>query len=118
MVFGYRDGDLGQPAFAAGLAVLWTGNLLFLYKDALFWKMTAGMGDVVIAPLYQVLRRRGVTFEFFHRIDALRLDPAHRAIDAITVGRQQRLANGVDHYDPLVRVRGLPVFPNAPARPT
>ncbi|MGB6205914.1 NAD(P)-binding protein, partial [Mycobacterium sp.] len=114
MVFGYRDGDRSQPAFGAGLAVLWTGNMLFGYKGALFWKMTAGMGDVVIAPLYQVLRRRGVRFEFFHRLDALHLDPTHRSIEAITMGRQLRLADGVDQYAPLVEVSGLPAFPNAP----
>jgi uncharacterized protein with NAD-binding domain and iron-sulfur cluster len=114
MVFGYQDGDPDRPAFAAGLAVLLTGNMLFQYKGALFWKMTAGMGDVVIAPLYQALRRRGVEFEFFHRVDALHLDPTRRAIDAITVGRQLRLADGADYYEPLVRVRGLPVFPNTP----
>ncbi|HEY9305287.1 MAG TPA: FAD-dependent oxidoreductase, partial [Mycobacterium sp.] len=114
MVFGYRDGDRSRPAFAAGLAVLLTGNMLFGYKGALFWKMTAGMGDVVIAPLYQVLRRRGVRFEFFHRLDALHLDPTHHTIDAITMGRQLRLADGVDQYAPLVEVRGLPVFPNSP----
>lgn len=114
MVFGYRDGDRRRPAFAAGLAVLWTGNMLFGYKGALFWKMTAGMGDVVIAPLYQVLRRRGVEFEFFHRLDALHLDSRGHTIEAITMGRQLRLADGVDEYEPLVTVRGLPVFPNAP----
>ena len=58
--------------------------------------MTAGMGDVVIAPLYQALRRRGVEFEFFHRVDALHLDDSRQAIDAITMGRQVRLADGVD----------------------
>jgi uncharacterized protein with NAD-binding domain and iron-sulfur cluster len=88
--------------------------VLFEYKGAIFWKMTAGMGDVVIAPLYEALRRRGVTFEFFHRIDALHLDPQRQAVDAITMGRQVRLADGVDHYEPLVRVRGLPVFPDGP----
>ncbi len=67
MVFGYEDGDYDRPSFAAGLAVLLTGIALFQYKGAFFWKMTAGMGDVVIAPLYQALRRRGVRFEFFHR---------------------------------------------------
>ena len=36
--------------------------------------MTAGMGDAVMAPLYQALRKRGVKFEFFHRVDALHLD--------------------------------------------
>jgi uncharacterized protein with NAD-binding domain and iron-sulfur cluster len=76
--------------------------------------MTAGMGDVVIAPVYQVLRQRGVTFEFFHRLDGLHLDAHHRAIDEITMGRQVRLAGGIDHYEPLTAVRGLPVFPARP----
>jgi uncharacterized protein with NAD-binding domain and iron-sulfur cluster len=114
MVFGYEEGDYERPAFAAGLAVLLTGIALFQYKGAFFWKMTAGMGDVVIAPLYQALRRRGVEFEFFHRLDALHLDYRHQAIDAITMGRQVRLADGVANYEPLTTIRGLPVFPNAP----
>lgn len=59
MVFGYVDGDFDRPSLAAGTAVLLTGIALFQYKGAFFWKMTAGMGDVVIAPMYQALRRRG-----------------------------------------------------------
>ncbi len=88
MVFGYENGDCTTPTFAAGLAVLLTGIALFQYKGAFFWKMTAGMGDVVIAPIYQALRRRGVQFEFFHRVDSLHLDEHRLAIDAITMGRQ------------------------------
>jgi uncharacterized protein with NAD-binding domain and iron-sulfur cluster len=114
LVFGYEDADPRRPAFGAGLAVFLTGLVLFEYKGAVFWKMTAGMGDIVIAPLYQVLRRRGVTFEFFHRLDGLHLDAEHRAIDAITMGRQVRLADGIDEYEPLTSVRGLPVFPARP----
>jgi uncharacterized protein with NAD-binding domain and iron-sulfur cluster len=114
MVFGYEDGDYNRPSFAAGVAVLLTGIALFQYKGAFFWKMTAGMGDVVIAPLYQALRRRGVRFEFFHRVDALHLDDRHQAIEAISIGRQVRLAEGVDQYQPLARILGLPVFPNRP----
>jgi uncharacterized protein with NAD-binding domain and iron-sulfur cluster len=114
MVFGYEDGDYDRPAFAAGLAVLLTGIALFQYKGAFFWKMTAGMGDVVIAPLYQALRRRGVQFEFFHRVDALHLDDRRQVIDAITIGRQVKLADGVDHYEPLTPIGGLAVFPNSP----
>ncbi|MET0757910.1 MAG: FAD-dependent oxidoreductase [Mycobacterium sp.] len=72
------------------------------------------MGDIVMAPLYQALRKRGVQFEFFHRVDALHLDASHRAVDAITIGRQVRLAKGVEHYEPLTTVRGLPVFPANP----
>ncbi|MGH3560286.1 MAG: FAD-dependent oxidoreductase, partial [Mycobacterium sp.] len=114
LVFAYEDADPKRPSFGAGLAVFLTGLLLFGYKGAIFWKMTAGMGDIVIAPLYQALRRRGVEFEFFHRLDALHLDDRRLAIDAITFARQVRLTGDVTHYEPLTRVRGLPVFPNTP----
>jgi uncharacterized protein with NAD-binding domain and iron-sulfur cluster len=114
LVFGYEDADPHRPAFGAGLAVFLTGLVLFEYKSAVFWKMTAGMGDIVIAPIYQVLRQRGVTFEFFHRLDRLQLDAHHQAIDTITMGRQVRLADGSDQYEPLCTVHGLPVFPAQP----
>ncbi len=114
LVFGYEDADPARPSFGAGLGVFLTGLVLFGYQGAIFWKMTAGMGDVVIAPMYEALRRRGVEFEFFHRLDRLHLDDRGLAIDAITMGRQVRLADGVTRYEPLTRVRGLPVFPDAP----
>lgn len=114
LVFGYQDADPERPAFSAGLAVFLTGLVMFQYRGAIFWKMTAGMGDIVIAPLYQVLRRRGVQFEFFHRLEALHLDASRRTVDSITMARQVRLADGVEHYQPLTTVRGLPVFPSAP----
>ena len=114
MVFGYEDGDCDKPTFAAGLAVLLTGIALWQYKGAFFWKMTAGMGDVVIAPMYEALRNRGVRFEFFHRVDALHLDDRRMAVEAITIGRQVNLARGITRYEPLTRVDGLPVFPDAP----
>ena len=113
-VFGHVDADHDRPAMGAGVAVFLIGAALFQYRGSIFWKMTAGMGDVVIAPLYQALRRRGVDFEFFHRLDALHLDDRHQAVDAITLGRQVKLAEGVDRYRPLTKVRGLPVFPDAP----
>jgi uncharacterized protein with NAD-binding domain and iron-sulfur cluster len=114
LVFAYEDADPQRPAFGAGQAVFLTALALFQYKGAIFWKMTAGMGDIVIAPLYQALRKRGVEFEFFHRLDALHLDDQHLTIDSITMGRQVRLADGLATYDPLTTVRGLPVFPSVP----
>ena len=114
LVFGYRDGDPRRPAVGAGVMTFLIGQVLFGYRGAIFWKMTAGMGDVVIAPLYQALRRRGVKFEFFHRLDALHLDSARQSIATITMARQARLAEGLQHYEPLTRIRGLPVFPKQP----
>ena len=67
--FAYEGGDPGRPRFPAGLALHLTMRMFLDYKGALFWKMRAGMGDVVFAPLYQALRRRGVRFRFFHRLD-------------------------------------------------
>ena len=114
LVFAYEDADPARPAFGAGQAIYLTALAMFEYKGAIFWKMTAGMGDIVVAPLYQALRRRGVEFEFFHRLDALHLDDRRLTIDAITMGRQIRLADNVTHYEPLTKVRGLPVFPDTP----
>jgi uncharacterized protein with NAD-binding domain and iron-sulfur cluster len=114
LVFGYRNGDPQRPAVGAGVMTFLIGQVLFGYRGAIFWKMTAGMGDAVIAPLYQALRRRGVKFEFFHRLDALHLDPSRQSVDTITLGRQAELAEGFRHYEPLTRIGGLPVFPNLP----
>ncbi len=113
MVFGFVDGDTTRPALSAGTAVLFGGKTLFDYKGSVFWKMTAGMGDVVFAPLYEVLRQRGVDFEFFHRVDGLHPAKDSKRIESITIGRQARLLNG-RHYDPLVLYRGLPCFPRVP----
>ena len=60
--------------------------------------MHAGMGDVVFAPLYEVLKRRGVRFEFFHRLDNVRLAPergdgrAH--VEALEFDVQARVVGG------------------------
>src|SRR5262249_2062731 len=66
--FGYEDGDATRPRVSAGQALRGFLRAFFTYRGAFFWKMNAGMGDVVFAPIYEVLRRRGVRFEFFHRL--------------------------------------------------
>ncbi|MGO9488508.1 MAG: FAD-dependent oxidoreductase [Solirubrobacteraceae bacterium] len=99
---------------SAGVAVFLTTKMFLEYRGSIFWKMAAGMGDVVFAPLYQALSRRGVGFEFFHRVDHLHLSADRTRVDAVTVGRQVDLAQGRVRYDPLVRFGGLPCFPSAP----
>ena len=61
LVFGYEHGDAERPRFAAGTGLLLSGKMFFDYRGAVFWKMTAGMGEVVFAPLYDALRARGVS---------------------------------------------------------
>ena len=74
LVFGYEGGDPARPRFSAGVGLELATKMLLEYSGALFWKMQAGMGEVIFAPLFEVLRRRGVEFRFFHRVDALRLE--------------------------------------------
>jgi uncharacterized protein with NAD-binding domain and iron-sulfur cluster len=114
---GFGDAGAGrsQGGMSAGVAVFLTTKMFLEYRGAIFWKMAAGMGDIVFAPLYEALSRRGVRFEFFHRIDHLHLSPDRTRVEAVTVGRQVRLSEGRQHYDPLVRFGGLPCFPAAPA---
>ncbi len=114
LVFGYEDGDPARPRFSAGLGLELATNMLLGYSGALFWKMQAGMGEVIFAPLYEVLRDRGVEFRFFHRVDALHLSDDGRSIASIDLGVQADVADGPEAYQPLVRVKGLPCWPDAP----
>jgi uncharacterized protein with NAD-binding domain and iron-sulfur cluster len=114
LVFAYEHGDPKRPRFAAGLGLFLAGKLFFEYRGSIFWRMQAGSGDVVFAPLYQALRARGVRFAFFHRLDGLHVAAGGGSIAAVSLARQERLADGRAEYDPLVRVKGLPCFPSRP----
>jgi uncharacterized protein with NAD-binding domain and iron-sulfur cluster len=113
LAFAYEGGDRTRPRFAAGLGLSLAGRMLFDFKGSIFWRMQAGMGEVVFAPIYEALVRRGVEFRFFRRVDRLRLGPG-RSVAAIDLTRQADLAPGTDRYEPLVRVGGLPCWPDRP----
>lgn len=114
LVFAYENGDPERPRFAAGTGLLDSLKFFFDYRGSIFWKMTAGMGDVVFAPLYEVLVARGVEFRFFHRVDNLRVSDNGDAIEAIDFGVQTRLRADCERYEPLVDVDGLPCWPARP----
>jgi uncharacterized protein with NAD-binding domain and iron-sulfur cluster len=97
---------------AAGTYLKGMLRILFTYRGAVYWKMQAGMGDVIFAPMYEVLRRRGVKFKFFHRADALHLSADQRFISSISMGLQATL--NCPEYDPLVKVKRLPCWPSEP----
>jgi uncharacterized protein with NAD-binding domain and iron-sulfur cluster len=111
LTFAFERGDVTRPRLAAGVALRGAMRMFFTYRGSLFWRMNAGMGDVVFAPLYEVLRRRGVRFEFFHRLRRMRLSRAtagERAhIRALDFDVQARVRGGGE-YRPLIDVRGVP----------
>lgn len=115
--FSYEDGDPERPSIAAGQSLRATIRAFFTYRGSFFWRMRSGMGDVVFAPLYEVLKRRGVRFEFFHRLENVALADAEALaagerphVAALEFDVQARVRGNVE-YQPLVDVRGLPCWP-------
>jgi uncharacterized protein with NAD-binding domain and iron-sulfur cluster len=120
LALAYEDGDPQRPRFAAGQGLRGTLRMFFTYRGSLFWKMKAGMGDVVFAPFYEVLKKRGASFQFFHRLENVKLvDPSRLApgerpyIEALAFDVQAEIRGGGE-YQPLVDIRGLPCWPAAP----
>jgi uncharacterized protein with NAD-binding domain and iron-sulfur cluster len=120
LVFAYEDGDYQRPRHGAGVALRGALRMLFSSRGAIFWKMHAGMGDTVFAPMYEVLKKRGVAFRFFHRLETVRLaDPEDLAqgerayVKALEFDVQAKVADG-EEYAPLIDVGGLPCWPSKP----
>jgi uncharacterized protein with NAD-binding domain and iron-sulfur cluster len=112
VAFGYLDGEIEKANVAAGTAINDLLRLLFSYRGSLMYKMQAGMGDTVFAPLYEVLRARGVRFRFFSAVTNLGLSVDGQTVDSIDVVPQVELAAG--DYEPLVPVNDLPCWPSEP----
>ena len=86
----------------AGCYLNWTLRAC-AYMTDLLWSFAAGTGETVVAPVYEVLKRRGVNFEFFHKVEALRLDPANRRnIGAIEMTLQATLKDPAYGQNPPV----------------
>ncbi len=113
LAFAYEDGDVRKPRLAAGVALRGAMRMFFTYRGALFYRMSAGMGDIVFAPLYQVLAHRGVKFEFFHRLGNVGLAPDAPSVETLTFNVQAHV-NGGAAYQPLVNIHNVPCWPAAP----
>jgi uncharacterized protein with NAD-binding domain and iron-sulfur cluster len=99
LCFAYADGDRNRPNVAAGKALQAMLRMCLGYRGALMWKMQAGMGDAIFAPMYEALRDRGVRFEFFSEVTSLGLSGDGTLVERIGVRRQAR-TNG--EYLPLI----------------
>ncbi|HEY4170065.1 MAG TPA: FAD-dependent oxidoreductase [Reyranella sp.] len=109
--FAYANGDTNTPNMAAGIAIRGIQRIALGYKGSVVFEMQAGMGDTVFTPFYEVLKRRGVKFEFFSRAGELTLAADGKSVAGLSIHRQVKLKNG---YDPLVTVKDLPCWPSEP----
>ncbi len=74
----YVGGDPRCPSYAAGVAAQVALRLYGSYRGDFVYELAAGMGEVVITPIYRVLRQRGVSFEFFHKLTGIGLNERER----------------------------------------
>jgi uncharacterized protein with NAD-binding domain and iron-sulfur cluster len=114
--FAYEGGetDRARRRLEAGTAVHGIWRLLFTYRGSLFWEMQAAMGECIFTPLYELLSKRGVRFEMFHRVDRLGLDAERSAVEIVELGVQATLRRPEEGYRPLVRVGDIDAWPDRP----
>jgi len=121
--FAYRSGDglaprtpekplQGMANMEAGTMLRGQLRLILTYKGAIDWLFQAGCGEVLVAPMYEVLQRRGVQFKFFHKVRQLVVPPGSECLEAIVMERQATLKEG--DYQPLRMVKDLPCWPIQP----
>jgi uncharacterized protein with NAD-binding domain and iron-sulfur cluster len=115
LCFAYTDGDSSSFATAdigAGTALRCMLRIGMGYSGAVCYTMKFGMGEAVIAPIFKVLQRNGVRFEFFHRVDALELAGGNVAKVNFT---RQAVVQGGGAYSPTVETPGgLAAWPSQP----
>jgi uncharacterized protein with NAD-binding domain and iron-sulfur cluster len=115
-IAAYAGGDINSPNMSAGLGLRAMLRLGLTYKGAFAFQLSWEVGDSIIAPMYQVLKNRGVRFMYFHRVQELMPSADGTTIDAFTVEQQVTMASGDPaSYDPfLIMPNGRPVWPNQP----
>ena len=115
LTFAYRGGDKSRPSLAAGKG-LQSLLMMINYEGSFMWRMRAGMGDVVFAPLYLALKQRGVKFHFFSRVTQLRLMPGRPIIDRVELTRDAAPTGGPAAYEPIELAGEWWCWPAAPDR--
>ena len=113
-IFAYEQGSYELPNLAAGTGLRGLLRLCFTFKGGFSYKMQAGMGDTIFAPYYEVLKQRGVKFQFFCRVKDIVPSADGSQIERIDIGRQATVIGGPDNYNPLYNVNDLPCWPNVP----
>ncbi len=108
----YLEGDTSRPSIAAGTAIVCWLRMICTTRGSMIYRLELGMGEAVVAPIYQVLNDRGVKFEFFRKVKKLELSDDKQSIRTIHLSRQVNLKNG--NYAPTVEIKGVVCWPDHP----
>lgn len=100
ILFAYPDGDTTQiPKMSAGAFFYWMIRTS-AYLGHYAYRFKGGTGETVITPLYKVLKKRGVKFEFFHTVKDIRLGSDGNSIDSVDFDVQAQTPHNRE-YEPL-----------------
>lgn len=113
-LFQYREGDVTRPDMAAGTGLGVIMRLVGTYKGSMMWLVQAGMGEVIVGPLYQHLINAGVTFKFFHKVVDLQADNSTPPLVDSIVIEQQAVTTDGSSYRPVTQENGLILWPSEP----
>jgi uncharacterized protein with NAD-binding domain and iron-sulfur cluster len=101
---------------AAGTGTRILLKLLFTYRGSFFYLLKATMGELLFAPLYQVLTKRCVKFEFFTKVEHIGLSQDKTSIESIDTTVQATTRSGKP-YDPLIWIGADGTIPSWPSHP-
>ena len=115
--FAFFKGAISTPDVEAGTALNIFFRLAFTCKENIMFRMQAGMGDTIFAPIYQFFKQEfseNVHFSFFHKAKNLKLSEDKKKVVEMEFDRLIDLADQVKEYQPFVNVKGLDCWPSEP----
>lgn len=113
-MFQYPGGKIVKASYGAGTATQVLLRMLATYRGSAAWELQAGSGEVIIAPLFDVLRKRGVKFQFFHKLSAIQLSSDRASVASVLFDRQVYLKDPDAEYEPIQTRCGLRGFGSTP----
>ncbi len=110
-VFSFGGQGQDERDIAAGAGIRFVLRIIGTYKGSVLYLPRAGMGELVVAPVYEVLRQRGVKFHFFRKLSNVLPASDGRSVARFDFEVQAREKRP---YEPLIAAGGLRCWPAAP----
>jgi len=113
LTFQFPNGDISLPPTMSASSYLQWALRSATYVDKSLYLFAAGTGETVITPLYELLKQRGVKFEFFHELIDIKTDSSGKTVSELCIQEQAKVKDGND-YIPVKETKGLMSWPNQP----
>lgn len=96
--FQFVNGDSTKRSDMSAAAFILFNIRALLGRGGLIWRWIAGTGEVIMSPFYATLKKRGVHFKFFHKVEQLNFTGDE--ITSINIAKQANV-KGKKEYDPV-----------------